>query len=783
MSQIIEKYDNASNYTMSGVEIDSIVAKLLRNESSSLHTKTSNFTTSGDYTFDSAKIDLSSGQAKLKLPTASQSFSQTFASATGFTYDSAKAEFIGGLLRQIDKRPANATFYASYTSSIDGNWGGGTLTATNNGATLNTGNGHLEMIGGVSNKYVDYIATSNADSLQVGCVRFKIIPSYSGTPATNQMFFRISQANGSQNNIVGIFHANNGQMNIRVFSSTGVSIITNTALGLWSPVSGTEYEWEFNWDITTGASRLFLNGTQFGATQTNTGIRSGAVGLLRIGEAQTVASNFANFSLSSILYFSTVQHTANYTPGADPDDTIYVESNAVLPQFTHAQNGVIHSLSSLTTTESNSPRYFIKVGAGSFQYWNGSAWVVSNQSYAQSSTAANISSNLGTLGSVDGSTQITMGVSFPAGNTQASIDLLTLNYNGDTAYATDNPTITMDAQAISEAVGLASVDSMSATIVATGSDAVQFSVSNDLGVTYYYWNGSAWAASTTYTQSNTLAVIFANISSLSLTGGKLKLKAYLHSATGATTPSLDDLVVTYRIFQYRTAGGTIEANTSFTAQELLEFLFDGTIPTSDQVKFGLRVNGSLMYYNGSIWTSSDGTNTQLNTAGQWTGPILEALLSVNSTIKLFARLTSNDGSTTPEIDETTVTFNAGAVEEDSADQCLVTAFIQNLDGTPAEGVQLDFYPAQNAKQYLEASSHIMTPSTLSVTTDENGYADISLAYSSQFENGPMPYFLKMTYPNGTVVQYKNKRKNEFISIIVPDAIQANLTDLISGIEY
>ena len=86
------------------------------------------YTTPADYTYDSNKIEIEAGIAKLKLQNSLQSFEENFADDTGFVYDSDLAEFVGGKLQQKDKRQTDATFYASYNNDINGNWGDGILT-------------------------------------------------------------------------------------------------------------------------------------------------------------------------------------------------------------------------------------------------------------------------------------------------------------------------------------------------------------------------------------------------------------------------------------------------------------------------------------------------------------------------------------------------------------------------------------------------------------------------------------------------------------------------------
>jgi hypothetical protein len=77
-----------------------------------------------------------------------------------------------------------------------------------------------------------------------------------------------------------------------------------------------QYEFELNWDITAGASRLFVNGKQFGATITATGVRNSSIGLLRVGGGYDSTSPLAsNFGIEKLIIFNTVQNTADYTPG------------------------------------------------------------------------------------------------------------------------------------------------------------------------------------------------------------------------------------------------------------------------------------------------------------------------------------------------------------------------------------------------------------------------------------------------------------------------------------
>lgn len=83
----------------------------------------------------------------------------------------------------------------------------------------------------------------------------------------------------------------------------------------------------------------------------------------------------------------------------------------------------------------------------------------------------------------------------------------------------------------------------------SGSDNVQYTILVS-GVDYY-WNGSAWVSSDgTYSKSNTASVINTNCGHSSMgtllgTGSYVTIRAFLHSASGTTSPSLTGVSLTY----------------------------------------------------------------------------------------------------------------------------------------------------------------------------------------------------------------------------------------------
>lgn len=493
-----------------------------------------------NYTFDSDKIEIINGKAQLKLQQDDVDFNEDFADDIDFIYDNTKAEFTGGLVRQKDQRPSNATFYASFTNNINGSWGNGILTGTAiGGASVSGGKLDLSF---ADVRYVNYNADLNADSQQVGCVRFRWIPDYSGYPSfvTSLHPFSISKDNNDIKNLITVSHLNTGQINLSIYNSAGIAII-NQDLGLWGPNSGTTYEFELNWDITSGATRLFLNGTQFGATQTATGIRDSNIGLFRVGSNYT-ATRISEFKIEDILIFSTVQHTSDYTPDwTGIKEYIYLENFVVLPEMEHTGDGSILDFNSLITTQVGNPRILLEIGrSGNKLYWDGNSWSVSNETYIQSTTLADFNANCDNL-PVTGEKYGQFTIVFPDSNIISSIADLTANMLINIGYLTTNPTIETNTSFRSDGL-----ETFTETSTKIGNDQIKHILKKNGN--YYYWNGIAWVISNeTYTQSNTAIEIETNKTNFLTEGvGKyIKIKSFLHSDDGSTTPLLDNLIINY----------------------------------------------------------------------------------------------------------------------------------------------------------------------------------------------------------------------------------------------
>lgn len=492
-----------------------------------------------NFIFDSNKIQISSGKASLKLiNNPGQDFVENFDSGAGFIYDSDKAEFAGGQVQQKNKRVANAIFGATYTNNVNGSWGDGVLTGIPSGGAGVSG-GKLDLSFG-DVRYVDYDANSNADSQQVGTIRFKITPNYSGTPSTNQYLFVISKDDLSVNNLMNVYHnSGNGYISYTLYNSAGGLAVAG-ALANWNPTAGVEYEFCFCFDFTTGASRVFIDGVQKGSTIATTFTRDGDINLFRVG-SNRLATFSSNFKIDDLVYYDISLFQSNYVPGYSIEETDYLTSNVTLPEMEYTGVGTLISFDSFITSETDAPRYTLQIGrSGNYLYWNGAIWTTSDGTYSQANDLTTFAANLGTL-PVFGEIYGQFKIHFTDSNIQSAVSQLTASLTAQ-IYPTDNPTIEP-----AGVLGIESLDDFAEVATKPGSNDIRYTLKKNGD--YYYHDGADWVVSDgTYAQTNSITEILTNKSTFTTTQISFKWKAFLHSGDGSETPDLTSISVTYDFF-------------------------------------------------------------------------------------------------------------------------------------------------------------------------------------------------------------------------------------------
>lgn len=199
----------------------------------------------------------------------------------------------------------DATYVQQGSATPVGTVGSPVVTSNQLDLTANTG------------QFIEYDGLSSSLAIQTGTIRFKYNPNYTGTPATDAMRL-FALGDGSDTNQILIYHeSGDGFLVFRVFGSNSGQIFELDTP--YSPVSGVTDEFEFSWDLDTGANRVFINGIQQGATNTSTGSRSSSnITGIWIGANNGGSFPGSNFLVTDIVVFNTIQHNSNFTSPIDP---------------------------------------------------------------------------------------------------------------------------------------------------------------------------------------------------------------------------------------------------------------------------------------------------------------------------------------------------------------------------------------------------------------------------------------------------------------------------------
>lgn len=481
------------------------------------------------FIYDPALIGFDGTSAHLLLQNnLAQSFLPTLSDST---FDPSFLQYSTSSLNQVDQRPANATFYAAWNSMLNANWSGpgnGSLIVTPfNGATIVSSK--LDLTGS-TNKYIKFSGINNCDSAQTGTLEFNITPNYSGTPTNQQTFISISPSSSSTISGIFVSHFTDGNIYLQIFDNTNTLIINETFA--WNPTSGVTYNFiiNFNGAGGIGANQLYIDGVSV-ITSAIAFDRTGqSLADVTIGKIYNLSSGNANFSIDNLSFYSIVT-----TPDSPIlSETIYSLTTANLPEFSYSGLGNIQAWTNLIITDSNVPGYTFNG-----LYFNGSIWVVSSGSYAESNTAIFAIAHIATLPAAD---TLQINVIFPASNLHASLSILEIVYTGQ-IYPTTGPTISPQIP-----LTMDQLYSFTDVETAVGLDAISWFLR--FGGQNHWFNGSAWVISNgTYGQSNPASVIEANASTLPISLGKFVTPyGILYSNDGSTTPDLTSLTLSYDFF-------------------------------------------------------------------------------------------------------------------------------------------------------------------------------------------------------------------------------------------
>jgi len=344
---------------------------------------------------------------------------------------------------------------------------------------------------------------------------------------------------GTIQNNIRLYQRTNGIVSIEIYNSVGARVV-NSNLDAWGQSSGTWYEFEINFNLTTGATQVFIDGTQIGATDTSTFTRN-ASDLIYIG-TNHLATTTSDYEIADLVFFDAVQHTTDYTAGYTLEEARYSETTIQGPYVYEVNPGQILSIEHFVTVEVGTPRYVFKIEAmGGAPFWyNGAAWVGSDGTYAQANTETEIDDALDELSGFMGSSGVKYDAIFGDSNTLSSVANWETEFTGQ-EYSQTDPTIVPNTT-----FRTSDIESVSTSVTETGSDLVKFTIMSG-SQDRYVTGGNAADSNGTYAQSSTNAELTSDVSNLISTSVNATIKCFLHSEDGLTTPAIDIATLTYNL--------------------------------------------------------------------------------------------------------------------------------------------------------------------------------------------------------------------------------------------
>ena len=325
-----------------------------------------------------------------------QTLTIDFSDPDDYTFDSSLIEFTTSQVPRLkDLTPDDSTFYASFASDEDGNWGNGTLTGTlGNSATISSG--QLDCSGATA-KNCSWSAEDNADSAQTGTIVVRLIPEYSGSPAGNRFLFSINAGDGTLKNVIQVTHLTAGTLLLTIYDNNTASIINGT-LAAWSPTADTTYEFALSWDLTIGSTKLFIDKVQQGATQTATGTRvSTNISKLALGTG-SAGTESSDCVYEDVIVYSTVQDVS----AVDMDSisaTRYSIANPTIEYNTTTIMNFFSATNGYDITYTNGANDTVQgvVIVNSVDKYFTTEWTTSDGTYSQSNSETVLNTNIGDL--------------------------------------------------------------------------------------------------------------------------------------------------------------------------------------------------------------------------------------------------------------------------------------------------------------------------------------------------------------------------------------------------
>jgi len=643
MSTVNTTYTTPANYTYDSdvIEVTGGQAQLKLKESAPAEfIQNMDNTTRDASTYESDKVEWDGTKVQKKLnDETGLTFNQPFDSSVGFTFDAAKSEITAGQLQQKDLLPTNSVNWATYTSLKDLNYSlSGSLVATDNGTPTITGN-KLDCTGFTANG-VYYDNAALAALADEGSIVVKYTPNYTTAPAGNINILQLSQPGGGNNNRITMTNSPSGNnLRLFVYDATGASIHSAYIVIGFPAVSGTTYEIKLTWKASTGVMSILIDGAAVGSTPATIFTRTNTATRLSVGATPTVY-NLADGSFEDIIC-KTGFNNATYTPGYTLPENRYTEDLITYPAFTYSGLGAIQAFTNISATQTGINKFNVND-----QYYSG-GWVASDNTRTQMNTIAEILANIATLPASD---TVTLKQRTLDSTTQLSISDITLTYTGQ-GYLASNiilPEL--------EYTGVGTLQAFD-SFATTDSGSPRFTIQIGRSGNFLYWTGAAWVTSDgTFAQANDATTFNANVGSLAIVG-EVYGQFTAHFDNSANLMSLTQLIATVSGQGYAATSPTIykTAGDTINTLQLNSFTETSGASTTGNIYYQLSADGTIWeYWDGAAWVTAVGA-TDYNTAAEIAADIRSYLGSGTKTIYVKAFLVS-DGAQPVVVENLAITY-------------------------------------------------------------------------------------------------------------------------------
>lgn len=219
---------------------------------------------------------------------------------------------------------------------------------------------------------------------------------------------------------------------------------------------------------------------------------------------------------------------------------------------------------------------------------------------------------------------------------------------------------------------------------------------------------------------------------------------------------------------YDTTPQSAEVGSGIGTDSITLFTETSSISGDDGIRYQLRVNGTLKYWDTSAWVASDGSFAQANTVSEVNTNITSLNLVSDASVKLRAMLSSDDGTTTPTLTRNRLTYNFFAVDPGAPNECLVYGWLLDSEGNPIVNAAIE---VEN-KVTFNSGDKMISPSIRKTTSDASGYWSMSLISSAAAE---VAYTFTFKYKSSASTN--NKLVVNEMTAIVPEAQTVEFDDI------